>query len=157
MTQEELQKALEAISKSGITVNGDLVLSKQVENEIGNVEAGGIGIQYCYGSKTSKAARQKEKKSERKANGKPKTLRYYTHGNKGVLKKQGERLRLVFDKWNKWGWIDDKTSTDDFDAFFEGEPRHCNMTWKANSTVLSILIRELLEQPYIAEQKRQSA
>ena len=131
MTQEELQKALEAISKSGITVNGDLVLSKQVENEIGNVE--------------------------KKTNGKPKTLQYYTHGNKGVLKKQGERLRLVFDKWNKWGWIDDKTSTDDFDAFFEGEPRHCNMTWKANSTVLSILIRELLEQPYIAEQKRQSA
>ena len=157
MTQEELQKALEAISKSGITVNGDLVLSKQVENEIGNVEAGGIGIQNNYANKTSKATKQKEKKSERKANGKPKTLRYYTHGNKGVLKKQGERLRLVFDKWNKWGWIDDKTSTDDFDAFFEGEPRHCNMTWKANSTVLSVLMRELLEQPYIAGQKRQSA
>lgn len=45
MTQEELQKALEAISKGGITVNGDLVLSKQVEHEIGNVAAGGIGIQ----------------------------------------------------------------------------------------------------------------
>ncbi len=45
MKQEELQKVLEAISKAGITVNGDLVLSKQVENEIGNVEAGGIGIQ----------------------------------------------------------------------------------------------------------------
>ena len=98
MTQEELQKALEAISKSGITVNGDLVLSKQVENEIGNVEAGGIGIQNNYANKTSKATKQKEKKSERKANGKPKTLRYYTHGNKGVLKKQGERLRHVFDK-----------------------------------------------------------
>ena len=45
MTQEELQKALEAISKGGITVNGDLVLSKHVEHEIGNVAAGGIGIQ----------------------------------------------------------------------------------------------------------------
>lgn len=157
MTQEELQKALEAISKSGITVNGDLVLSKQVENEIGNVEAGGIGIQNNYANKTSKATKQKEKKSEKKTNGKPKTLQYYTHGNKGVLKKQGERLKLVFEKWNRWGWIDSETTTDDFDAFFEGEPRHCNMTWKANSTVLSILIRELLEQPYIAEQKRQSA
>jgi hypothetical protein len=48
MTQAELQKALEAIGKGGITVNGDLVLSKQVENEIGNVEAGGIGIQNVY-------------------------------------------------------------------------------------------------------------
>ena len=157
MTQEEMQKALEAISKSGITVNGDLVLSKQVENEIGNVEAGGIGIQNNYANKTSKATKPKEKKSEKKTSGKPKTLQYYTHGNKGVLKKQSERLKLVFDKWNKWGWIDSETSTDDFDAFFEGEPRHCNMTWKANSTVLSILMRELLEQPYIAEQKRQSA
>ena len=157
MKQEELQKALEAISKSGITVNGDLVLSKQVENEIGNVEAGGIGIQNNYANKTSKATKQKEKKSEKKTNGKPKTLQYYTHGNKGVLKKQGERLRLVFEKWNRWGWIDSETTTDDFDAFFEGEPRHCNMTWKANSTVLSVLMRELLEQPYIAEQKRQSA
>lgn len=49
MTQEELQKALEAIGKGGITVNGDLVLSKHVEHEVGNVEAGGIGIQYVYG------------------------------------------------------------------------------------------------------------
>lgn len=45
MTQEKLQKALESLGKGGITVNGDLVLEKHVENEIGNVEAGGIGIQ----------------------------------------------------------------------------------------------------------------
>ena len=45
MKQEDLRKALEAIAKNGITVNGDLVLEKHVENEICNVEAGGIGIQ----------------------------------------------------------------------------------------------------------------
>ena len=45
MTQEKLQKTLEALGKGGLTVNGDLVLEKHVENEIGNVEAGGIGIQ----------------------------------------------------------------------------------------------------------------
>ena len=84
-------------------------------------------------------------------------LKYFTHSNKGVLKKQGERLKLVFDKWNKWDWIDSKTSTDDFDAFFEGEPRHCNITWKANSTILTILLQELLKQSYIGEQKKQSA
>ena len=49
MTQEEMQKALEAIGKSGITVQGDLVLEKKVEYEIGNVEAGGIGIQINNG------------------------------------------------------------------------------------------------------------
>ena len=51
MTQEEMQKALEAIGKSGITVQGDLVLEKKVEYEIGNVETGGIGIQINNGNK----------------------------------------------------------------------------------------------------------
>lgn len=40
-----MMAALEAIGKSGITVNGDLVLEKKVEYEVANVESGGIGIQ----------------------------------------------------------------------------------------------------------------
>lgn len=88
--------------------------------------------------------------------GKPMTLKYYTHGNNSVLMKQRKRVDLVFNKWNKWGWIDAQTATDDFDSFFEGEPRHCNITWKANTTLLTILLQELLEQPYITKQKRQS-
>ena len=45
MTQEEIQKALEAIGRGGINVAGDFVLEKKVEYEVANVEAGGIGIQ----------------------------------------------------------------------------------------------------------------
>ena len=41
MKQEDIQKALEALGKSGITVAGDLVLEKHVEHEVNNVEAGG--------------------------------------------------------------------------------------------------------------------
>lgn len=48
MDQEKIKKALEAISKSGITVAGDLVLEKSVEYEVNNVEDGGIGIQIIY-------------------------------------------------------------------------------------------------------------
>ena len=103
-------------------------------------------------SKQPKTAKPKG----RKPSGKPLTMRYYTHGNKGFLKKQDDRLKLVFDKWNKWGWIDSETTTDDFDAFFEGDPRHCNITWKASTTVLTFLLQELLKQPYIAKQTRQS-
>lgn len=40
---------LEKILKSGISVQGDLVLEKHVENEIGNVESYGIGIQIVNG------------------------------------------------------------------------------------------------------------
>lgn len=41
---------LEKILKSGITIQGDLVMEKHVENEIGNVEAGGVGIQIVHGA-----------------------------------------------------------------------------------------------------------
>lgn len=50
MNQEDIQKALEAIAKGGISVNGDLVIEKHVDNEVGNVEAGGIGIQINHGT-----------------------------------------------------------------------------------------------------------
>lgn len=49
MTQEDLKRALEALGKSGITVAGDLVLEKNVEYEVNNVESGGIGIQINHG------------------------------------------------------------------------------------------------------------
>lgn len=45
MKQDDLQRLLEAIGKSGINVAGDLVLEKNVEYEVNNVENGGIGIQ----------------------------------------------------------------------------------------------------------------
>ena len=45
MDKEHLEKIL----KGGITVQGDFVMEKHVENEIGNVEAGGIGIQIIHG------------------------------------------------------------------------------------------------------------
>ena len=48
------KELLEKILKSGITVQGDFVMEKQVENEIGNVEAGGIGIQINHGASQPK-------------------------------------------------------------------------------------------------------
>ena len=52
MNQEDIQKALEALGKGGITVAGDLVLEKKVEYEVNNVEKGGIGIQIINGKRT---------------------------------------------------------------------------------------------------------
>jgi hypothetical protein len=51
MIQEDIQKALEALGKGGITIQGDFVMSKQVEYEVNGVEAGGIGIQIINNSK----------------------------------------------------------------------------------------------------------
>ena len=135
---------------------GDVVGVKVVENQIGNIEPGGIGIQNVYSSAKKKAATQ-NKEREKKPVGKPKTLKYYRHGNNGILMKQRKRVDIVFRKWNEWGWIDDSTSPDDFDAFFEGEPRHCNIAWMTNTTILTILMQELLKQPYIEKQTGCSA
>ena len=93
----------------------------------------------------------------RKPSGKPMTLKYFTHGNNGMLSRQRRRVDLVFRKWNEWGWIDEETSPDDFDAFFQGVPRRCNIAWTANTTILTILLQELLRQPYIEKQTGCSA
>ena len=88
-------------------------------------------------------------KDNKKNCGKPMTLKYYAHGNNGILMKQRKRVHQVFNMWNRWGWIDEQTDINDFDAFFEGEPKHCNITWKANGTILTILLQVLLKQTYI--------
>jgi hypothetical protein len=112
---------------------------------------------------SSPSSKQKPKptkpkaKAEKKPNGKPMTLKYYRHGNNGVLMKQRRRVDILFRKFTEWEWIAPNTSAGDFDAFFEGDPMYCNIAWKANSTILTILLQELLKQPYIEKQTGCSA
>lgn len=96
-------------------------------------------------------------KADRKPGDKPMTLKYYKHGNKGLLEKQHNRVMLVFRKLNEWKWIDEKTKADDFETLFEGEPRHCNITWTGNATILTILLQELLKEDFIEKQTGCSA
>lgn len=61
MKKEDKLAFLEAIGKSNINIAGDLVLEKHVEHEVGNVEAGGIGIQNVYnGAETKNAAESQQ-------------------------------------------------------------------------------------------------
>lgn len=103
-------------------------------------------------NKTSKS----KEKLVKKPDGKPMTLKYYKHGDNGILMKQRERVTMIFRMFNAWKWIDE-TNSDDFDAFFEGKPKHCNIIWKSNSTILTILLQELLKQSYIERQTGCSA
>lgn len=148
--KELIKAAAQGIDLSGF--KGDVVAVKVVENEIGNVEAGGIGIQNVYAGQKPKAQTKKKAEQKPKTAAKPKTLKYYMHGNNGRLRKQRQRVDIVFRLWNEWGWIDDATSPDGFDTLFEGTPSHCNITWTANATILTILLQELLQQPYIEKQ-----
>lgn len=103
----------------------------------------------------NKSSKSKEK-LVKKPDGKPMTLKYYKHGDNGILMKQRERVTMIFRMFNAWKWIDE-TNSDDFDAFFEGKPKYCNITWKSNSTILTILLQELLKQSYIEKQTGCSA
>lgn len=87
----------------------------------------------------------------------PKTLKYYQHGNKGLLRKQRKRVDMLYQLWVRLGWIDRNTDPDDFDAFFEGEPRHCNITWTGNGTTLFFMLQELLLSDFIKKQTNSSA
>lgn len=98
-----------------------------------------------------------KKKPKKKPSDKPLTLKYFVHGNNGKLMEQRRRVDIVFKKFSAWKWIDEETSPDDFDSFFEGNPRHCNITWTGSTTILTILLQELLQQPYIEPQTGCSA
>ncbi len=97
------------------------------------------------------------KKPKKKPCDKPLTLKYYIHGNNGKLMEQRRRVNIVFKKFRAWKWIDEDTSADDFDDFFEGNPRHCNITWTGSTTILTILLQELLKKSYIEQQTGCSA
>ena len=140
----------------GITLNGDITVLGPMFDIHDNGE---VNIYHSGRTDHPKAAKRKatEAKTKRASCDQPMTLKYYRHGNNSLLTKQRKRVDIVFRKLNEWRWIDDKTTANDFDSFFEGESRHCNITWTGNATVLTILLQELLKQPYIEKQTGCSA
>lgn len=107
--------------------------------------------------KSPKTASKKNKRECPPIISQPMTLKYFTIGNNRVLKEQQRRVDIVFRKFSEWHWIDNKTSSDDFDSLFKGEARHCNIVWKAKTSLLTYMLQELLQQSYIMKQIRQSA
>lgn len=99
----------------------------------------------------------KRRKKTVTANEKPLTIRYYRHGNKGIMARQRQRVDILYRKWTEWKWIDADTDPDDFDRLFEGQPRHCDIKWTGTSATLTILMQQLLEQDFIEKQTNCSA
>jgi hypothetical protein len=127
MKKEDLIAALEAIGKSGIKVAGDLVLEKHVEQEVANVEPGGIGIQINNGS-AAKAAKPAAERGKQDSGEKPEKPREtMTFGRKGGV--TDGHLTLLYRVLVKKGWIDGNEA--DFKALFSGKiDEDCGLTWK---------------------------
>ncbi len=86
MKKEDMMAALEAISKSGITVKGDLVLEKKVDYEVANVENGGIGIQINNGKDVQFTVSDKDIKATLEA----------------LLKEKDDKDKLLFRNKKQW-------------------------------------------------------
>lgn len=114
-------------------------------------------VQEARQPKKAKPKRATQPKATPSKTTPPKTLKYYQHGNKGLLRKQRNRVDMLYKLWVRLGWIDRNTDPDDFDAFFEGEPRHCNITWTGNSTRLFFMLKKLLTCDFIEKQSHCSA
>ena len=60
-----------------------------------------------------------------------------------------KRVNIVMRKWQEWKWIEEPEFADDFDHFFDGEPRNCNLKWIGRLYILTELMKKLLEQHYM--------
>lgn len=109
--------------------------------------------------RSSKATKRlkPQKKAAVAVGEKPMTIKYYKHDNKGLLRKQRQRVDVLYRKWTEWGWIDENTMPDDFDRLFEGSPCHCNITWTGTNATLTKLFQILLKESFIEKQTKCSA
>ena len=55
-----------------------------------------------------------------------------------------KRINFVRRKWEEWGWLEPNTNVTDFEHFFSGKPRDCQLKWNASNAVLSLLLVKLL-------------
>lgn len=122
--KELIKAAAEGFDLSNF--KGDVVGVKLVENEFGNIEPGGIGIQINNGSAT-KAAKPTAKRGKQDGDEKPvKPHETMTFRRKGCV--LDGHLTLLFDKLTKAGWISGNEA--DFKALFSGElDEKCRLTW----------------------------
>ena len=125
MNKEDLQAALEAISKGGITIAGDFVLEKHVEHEVANVEAGGIGVQIINGN-APKSTVPKESRVKNMAVKPPKPRETMTFKRKGKVTEP--HLMLLFMLLTREEWIEGNEA--DFKALFSGNrDENCKLIW----------------------------
>lgn len=68
------------------------------------------------------------------------------------------RINIVMRKMQEWEWIEEPLTADDFDHFFDGDPRYCNLKWIGKPrAILTELIKQILNQHYMSKKTGVSA
>ena len=151
MNKEDLQAALEAIGKGGITIAGDFVLEKHVEHEVANVEAGGIGVQIVNGN-APKPSVPKVSSVKNTVVKTPKPRETMTLKKKGKVTEP--HLMLLFMLLTREEWIEGNEV--DFKALFSGNrDENCELTWTGKygkGTLVGLFKRMVTEELIVVPQ-----
>ena len=141
MTLVEVEKFLELIKNSGLTIIGDIVLEK-------HNEAGSIGVQ--LNTQPPKAAAPKSAQVKTDHSEKPpQPCETMTFKRKGSVLEG--HLALLFNKLAKEGWIEGNEAS--FKALFSGKrDAECMLTWAGQygKSTLVELFRQLINAGLIA-------
>lgn len=123
--QEIAKAAMSGLSLEGF--KGDVVGFKYVENEFGNIEEGGIGVQYNIVTPEKKAApttKAKGSKPDIKKEDKPKVRELMTFLKKGIV---DGHVSLLFNQLCEAKWIEGTDA--DFKLLFSGKRKDFSLKW----------------------------
>lgn len=142
-----LEEKLALLKATGINVNGDLVLDKHVDYEIGNVEAGGIGIQIINGGKSASDAVSQTRKPAKKSD----AIRLVS--DSFTYRWQNEcpgRIAALFQALLRAKWIAADTKPDSFCSIFAGKNSNAKVKWTGTQAELWYLFKLLFDRKYIS-------
>ncbi len=127
--KELIKAAAEGFDLSNF--KGDVVGVKVVENEIGNVEAGGIGVQKVYSGKEPKSASSQRKDNTSRniasRNEKQHGVDYPVF-SKGLGVTE-DHIKALYRLLTARGWISTQTKMVDFLRLFNGINNDCEVVW----------------------------
>ena len=150
MTTEEKVALIKAMGLD--QRKNEIVIEKNVEYEIGNVEAGGIGVQVNQGVQTVDNGAKKPAKTTSQS--KPATFKMvndvFTYK---WTKQHPERVTHFYQYLVKLHAIDKDTSHEEFEKLFTGVPTDVTVKWIAPKSALKFLMTTLKKRGYIKEGK----
>lgn len=123
---------------------GDVVGFKYVENEIGNVEQGGIGVQYVSGKKADNATPHNKPATKEPVQTRERKL--MTFKKKNIT---DGHLTVLFMKLAQEGWIEGDEES--FKSLFFGKNANCVIVWtgKVGKSTLLYLFKQLIKEGFI--------
>lgn len=127
---------------------GDVVGVKFVENQFGNIESGGIGIQIVNGEETPREIQKEGKKNK---GGRPsksgqnidKAFSYDAGTETNI------RLQYLYNGLKALKWIKEDTILKDFLSVFNGRETSVRVVWTGDINTLAELFRELVTRKAI--------